>query len=526
MMTRHFNSSPARATTLSLLILACACNDGPVSPRVVPEPDIGGLAAEFVCVLDVGAATTRCRRALPAAARGGPQLDLLMNAPYVDLAYSGTTESRGNSANEDTTITYLTVKNNVAQPIGTTDGINAHPNGIRSAFTSGPAVASVSSGTIGGSAIRLDNPDGVATFTNPGGTSTYASKPYVQHPGMLVLGATSSAKAIRLIYSPNVSTISFNIVVSAPVQHEYGWISLGPPTSRIHLLGEAPTFMGIVYSAYGVPLWDGIAWSSSNPSVVTVHSSTGEATAVGQGTATITATSRVNAQRQGSVVVTVDVAPEVISTTPADATGAVARTGNVTVVFSEPVSVSPASFVLECPTSSTRAFSVSGSGTGTITLDPDNALPAATTCTVTVVANQISDTDANADPLVADYVFSFHMASDGGFFDVAPTVTSTTPANGATDAAPSGPIVVHFSEPVSVSASSVSLECTSGSQTFTLSGSGSTTVTLYPLSSLPTGDTCTVSLMASGVSDLDTDDGPDQLVEAYSFSFLVEGFGG
>jgi hypothetical protein len=524
MMTRHFNPRPARATTLSLLILACACNDGPVSPRVVPEPDIGGLAAEFACVLDVDAGTTRCRAALPVAAGGGPQLDLLMNAPYVDLTYSGTTESRGNSANEDTTITYLTVKNNVAQPIGTTDGINAHPDGIRSAFTSGPAVASVNSGTSGGSAIRLDNPDGVATFSNPGGTSTYASKPYVQHPGMLVLGATSSAKAIRLIYSPNVSTISFNIVVSAPVQHEYGWIFLGSPTSLIHLLGETPTFMGTVYSAYGVPLWDGIAWSSSNPSVVAIQSSTGEATAVGQGTATITATSTVNAQRKGTVVVTVDVAPEVVSTTPVDAAGAVARTGNITVVFSEPVNVSSASFALECPTGSTQAFSVSGSGNSTITLDPDNDLPAAATCTVTAIANQISDTDANADPVVADYVFSFQVGDL--VIDAAPAVDSTAPADGTFNASPGGAVVVHFSEPISVSAGSFTLECTSGPQSFIISGSGTSTVTLSPVSSLPTGDTCTVTVLAAGVSDVDTNDGPDQLAENHSFWFVVDGFGG
>jgi hypothetical protein len=72
-----------------------------------------------------------------------------------------------------------------------------------------------------------------------------------------------------------------------------------------------------------------------------------------------------------------------------------------------------------------------------------------------------------------------------------------------------------------VSASSFSLGCTTGPRTFTVSGSGTSTIRLNPINSLPTFDTCTVTVLAAGVSDADANDGPDQLAENYVFSFQI-----
>src|SRR5947209_9361184 len=63
--------------------------------------------------------------------------------------------------------------------------------------------------------------------------------------------------------------------------------------------------------------------------------------------------------------------------------------------------------------------------------------------------------------------------------DQAPSVTSTSPANGADHVAVNTNIVVNFSEPVTFSTSSFSLECPSGtSKSFTVNGSGTSTATL------------------------------------------------
>src|SRR5207253_4757749 len=88
---------------------------------------------------------------------------------------------------------------------------------------------------------------------------------------------------------------------------------------------------------------------------------------------------------------TTDSAPAVTSTSAPDGATRVNPSNNLTVSFSEPVNASGSSFTLECPSGSPQSFGVSGSGTSTITLDPTFDLPAATTCTVTVLASGISD---------------------------------------------------------------------------------------------------------------------------------------
>src|SRR5256714_940235 len=104
---------------------------------------------------------------------------------------------------------------------------------------------------------------------------------------------------------------------------------------------------------------------------------------------------------------TEDATPSVSSTSPADGADHVAVNTNVVVNFSEPVTASSSSFTLECPTSTSESFSVSGSPGSSITLDPTSNLPNGAVCTVTVIANQISDVDLIDPPdnMAANYVF-------------------------------------------------------------------------------------------------------------------------
>ncbi len=107
----------------------------------------------------------------------------------------------------------------------------------------------------------------------------------------------------------------------------------------------------------------------------------------------------------------VDTAPTVDSTTPANSATNVAANSNISVTFSEPVNVTGSAFTIECPTGTPIAFSnTTGSGPATsFTLDPTSDLPTNTTCSVTVVANQVSDADADDPPdnLAANFSFSF-----------------------------------------------------------------------------------------------------------------------
>jgi Bacterial Ig-like domain/Bacterial Ig domain len=104
--------------------------------------------------------------------------------------------------------------------------------------------------------------------------------------------------------------------------------------------------------------------------------------------------------------------------------------------------------------------------------------------------------------------------------DAAPTVVSTSPANAATAVALDAGISTTFSEPVTVS--SISVVCaTSGSHTYSATGNGTSTVNfaLGVADSYAFGETCTVTIGKSSVSDVDLVDPPDNMAADYVFTF-------
>jgi hypothetical protein len=104
--------------------------------------------------------------------------------------------------------------------------------------------------------------------------------------------------------------------------------------------------------------------------------------------------------------------------------------------------------------------------------------------------------------------------------DDAPTVVSVTPAAGGTGQAGVSPTVT-FSEPVALAAGAVTLECSlSGTVTTTVTG-GPTTYTVDPTTDLRDGDACTLTVAASGVTDVDTNDPPDTMAADLTSTFTV-----
>jgi uncharacterized protein len=104
----------------------------------------------------------------------------------------------------------------------------------------------------------------------------------------------------------------------------------------------------------------------------------------------------------------VDFAPEVIDTFPDNGATDFPINANLTVTFSEPVNVTPSWFTLACSVSGNVSTSFSG-GSTTFTLDPGTALTHGENCTLTVLANQVSDVDANDPPdnMVMNFVVGF-----------------------------------------------------------------------------------------------------------------------
>ena len=98
-------------------------------------------------------------------------------------------------------------------------------------------------------------------------------------------------------------------------------------------------------------------------------------------------------------------------------------------------------------------------------------------------------------------------------------MTSTTPADGATDVAVDADLSVTFSEPVDVADGGFGLACdTSGAHPVAVAG-GPTTFTLDPTTDFATSEGCSLTILGSHVTDQDTDDPPNAMADDVIVSF-------
>jgi uncharacterized protein len=109
-----------------------------------------------------------------------------------------------------------------------------------------------------------------------------------------------------------------------------------------------------------------------------------------------------------------------------------------------------------------------------------------------------------------------------GMVDVAPSVSSISPTNGATNVAVNTNITVNFSEAVDVTASAITVECPSGT---VVASNGVvdnlSSVVIDPASDLPYSTTCAINVAASGVTDEDTNDPPDNMAANFNATFTT-----
>ncbi|HKG79044.1 MAG TPA: Ig-like domain-containing protein, partial [Pyrinomonadaceae bacterium] len=220
---------------------------------------------------------------------------------------------------------------------------------------------------------------------------------------------------------------------------------------------------------------------------------------------------------------TIDQAPSVTATTPTNGAVNQALNQNVSITFSEPVNVTGNWFQIACGTSGTRnpADTVVTGGPTTFTINPNADFVTSETCTVTVVAAQVTDQDSGDPPdnMTANFVFSFLT------LDAAPTVTSTMPTNGATNQATNNDITVTFSEPVNVTGNWFQIVCGAVTRNVvdTVVTGGPTTFTINPNTDFAASQTCTTTIFASQVTDQDTNDPPDNMAANFVFSFTTDG---
>jgi uncharacterized protein len=167
-------------------------------------------------------------------------------------------------------------------------------------------------------------------------------------------------------------------------------------------------------------------------------------------------------------------------------------------------------------------------GYGAATYSEGAPAPATTNTTADArAAGGCQDTDNNAADFTAGPPSPRNSATprNACSADAAPFVAATTPPSGATEVPTDSNISLTFSEPVTAAAGAFALSCTrSGSVALTVTPSGaSATYVLDPQSDLQANETCTVTVEADAVTDVDEVDPPDNMAADYSFSFSTVG---
>ena len=140
------------------------------------------------------------------------------------------------------------------------------------------------------------------------------------------------------------------------------------------------------------------------------------------------------------------------------------------------------------------------------------------------LAGGCQDTDDNAADFVAAAPAPRTEATPPSTCptDFPPDVATTSPTNGATGVLVGANIEITFTEPVNVAGSWYSISCTSSGAHAAVESGGPTTFTLDPTVDFSTNETCTVTVTATQVTDVDTDDPPDAMATDRVISFSTE----
>jgi len=166
-----------------------------------------------------------------------------------------------------------------------------------------------------------------------------------------------------------------------------------------------------------------------------------------------------------------------------------------------------------CPSANVVDFVGYGTATNCFEGNPTGTL--SNTTAALRGSNGATDTDNNN----ADFAIGIPNPRNASPPDAAPFVSSTVPANNASNVPLNSNITITFSEPVNVTAPWFTLSCSlSGVHSTTFAG-GPTVFTLEPDTDFVDGDTCTLTVLASQVTDQDSNDPPNTLTADFTASF-------
>lgn len=281
---------PRRLLAAGALLASAACTDtSPVTPRgpepVVPPRGAPPLTVQALeCTAAVAERSVACEAAAPHA---GEAAGIIVGGQNVYVTLSSSNVAYDGGTGQFTMD--VTLQNLIEQPMGTADGVALDPAGIRVFFAEGPAVTA---GT--GSAAVL--PEGFAFFLEAG-------QPFYQYDAIVGQNQVTAAEPWTFIVTPTVTTFTFRVYVSAPVQFPDGYVTLaglmpGSPAGSL-APGASQPLEPVVKTAVGnVVAGETVTFASLDPGCAAVDPFTGVVTGVQAATCTITATA---GARAGSV---------------------------------------------------------------------------------------------------------------------------------------------------------------------------------------------------------------------------------
>ncbi len=201
--------------------------------------------------------------------------------------------------------------------------------------------------------------------------------------------------------------------VDLPTPNAIGTIAMGATAGKVALVNNSTTLAG----ACPTGLVDFVGFGSA-----TTCSETTPTANLSNTTAALRNTSGATDTDNNSADFTIgapnprntpppDAAPAVASTLPADGASGVPYDTSVTVTFTEAVNVTSAWYTLSCSNSGVHTAAFDG-GPTTFTINPDSDFASGDSCTLVVLANQVSDQDGNDPPdnMVADFTVGFSTA--------------------------------------------------------------------------------------------------------------------
>ncbi|HYH82934.1 MAG TPA: hypothetical protein VEX86_24280 [Longimicrobium sp.] len=272
-------AAPALLLAAATVVLACTDRANPVAPVAGPGPREPGTPArpielaELRCTASRADLTVECVVPTPA---GNGQGDILYGGQNTYVVVKSSNVDYNSGTNKFTF--NVTVRNLIAQAIGTTNGTSADPSGVKVFFDQQPTTLT------GTGEITIDNADGIGTFTASG-------QPYYAYVQKLDQFQVSSAKTWQFDMPPTVGTFGFTLFISSPVQFPVGWIEVSHPTYSLRRTYEKG-FTGIVHNQYGKVIEGAvITWSSANPAIATIDPGTGLAHGHLPGTVNLVASS-------------------------------------------------------------------------------------------------------------------------------------------------------------------------------------------------------------------------------------------